>query len=61
MAKNGCKMIILLENLGVKHMCLMFLEMKLMVKDMYCCFDDDDGEVSQVDCKRRMQERIRKF
>jgi hypothetical protein len=47
MAKRSCRMIILLENLGVKHVCLMFLEIKLMVKDIYCHFDDDDdGEVS---------------
>jgi hypothetical protein len=39
-------MIILLENLGVRHVCLMFLEIKLIVKDIYCRFDDDDGEVS---------------
>jgi hypothetical protein len=44
--KRSCKMIILLENLGVRHVCLMFLEIKLMVKDIYCRFDDDDdGEV----------------
>jgi hypothetical protein len=33
------------------------LEMKLTVRDIYYCFDDDDGEVSHVGCERRMQKR----
>jgi hypothetical protein len=37
------------------------LEMKLTVRDIYYCFDDDDdGEVSHVGCERRMQKRKKK-